>query len=266
MRLLLSSLVLLGFSALSSLTACGTYRGEANGGALDLTPSAPSGASGPSAPRFSRPSLNVSFAVTGQTNAAVASYASVSAATHGTATLATRNDTEAVRRALFPSIVRGQALDVVFVVDTTASMGWAMTSVKSELHAVVTTLAATNPDVRYGVVAFRDRGDSFESKVGFRLDGDQRQVHAAIDWLTPLGGGDYPEHVHAGLDAGLRGAGAWRPQAAHHVVVIGDAPAQDYPDDPRTFRSVTEEARRQQVRVHTVSIACAFICHKELGL
>lgn len=215
---------------------------------------------------MSRPTVNVSFTSSGQTSAVAQSYASLSGSTYGSAILSAPNESTAIGRALFPNIARGEPLDIVFVVDTTASMGWMMDAVKADLHAVVTTLAATNPDARYGLVAFRDRGDSFVTQTGFALDKDQSGVHRAIDWLNPNGGGDYPEHVYAGVMHGLQSAGTWRPHAKHHVVVIGDAPAQDYPGDAFNHRSVVVEAQRRQVRIHTVAIACAFVCKKELGL
>lgn len=257
MRLLLAAPAAAFLVALVS--GCGALRADGDTGAAALSPT---GAS------WSKPSLTATFTSTGQNTEAVRALGSLSFETYGTAVLTGSMENDSVRRALFPTVARGQSLDIVFAIDTTGSMGPMIDSVKAEVHGVIATLAATNPDTRYGIVAYRDRtdADTFVTRVGFTLDGDQRRVHEAVDWLNPLGGGDYPEHVYAGLDTAIRQAGTWRPNAAHHIVLVGDAPPHEEYGDGLTHASIVAEARARAIRIHTVTVACSFVCKKELGL
>jgi len=254
MRLLLAA-----SAAAFLLAGCGALRADGSTGAASLSPT---GAA------WSRPSLSATFTSTGQNTEAVRALGSLSADTYANAVLTGSMDNDSIRRALFPAIARGQSLDIVFAIDTTGSMGPMIDSVKAELHGVIATLAATNPDTRYGIVAYRDRSDTdtFVTRVGFSLDGDQRRIHEGVDWLNPLGGGDYPEHVYAGLDTAIRGAGNWRPNAAHHIVLVGDAPPHDDYPDGLGRSTIIAEARARAIRIHTVTVACSFVCKKELGL
>ncbi len=76
--------------------------------------------------------------------------------------------------ALFPTLQKAQAtqttqvvpgqshrIEVVFVLDTTSSMSGLIQAAKEKIWSIATTMASArqNPDIRMGLVAFRDRGD-----------------------------------------------------------------------------------------------------------
>ena len=54
-------------------------------------------------------------------------------------------------------------VDVVFVLDTTGSMGGLIQTAKEKIWSIATTMAAAQqtPDIRIGLVAYRDRGDAY---------------------------------------------------------------------------------------------------------
>ncbi len=156
----------------------------------------------------------------------------------------------------------GEPVDLVYVVDTTGSMGDDIQEAREQMRAILTDLSTRNPDRRVGIVAYRDREDDYVSQTFLSLDADDDRIQAGITALEVDGGGDLREHVYAGLDEALRNQ-AWRAGAAHHIVLIGDAPPHDdYRDDPRTFDSVMTLAQSPgaQVHIHTIGVQCDALC------
>lgn len=174
---------------------------------------------------------------------------------------------EQMRRINRDGLPSGKAVDLVYVVDTTGSMGDDIAAAKAQMRATLADLTRRNPDRRVGIVAYRDRGDPYVARVVLALDVDERQIQAGIDSLRTAGGGDLREHVYAGLDMALHEQ-PWRPGASHHIVLIGDAPPhEDYADDPRTYASVMAEAARPElaVKIHTIGVTCDADCQKSLA-
>jgi hypothetical protein len=159
-------------------------------------------------------------------------------------------------------IAPGEPVDLVFVVDTTGSMGDDIDAVKADMQRILRELTARNPDRRIGVVAYRDRGDSYVSRTVLATSADDAQIRGAIDSLSVGGGGDLREHVYAGIDTALVEQ-PWRPGASQHIILMGDAPPHDdYSDDPRSFHAVIARASAAPlaVRIHTIGLKCDTLC------
>lgn len=155
---------------------------------------------------------------------------------------------------------RDVPVDLVYVVDTTGSMGDDIDAAKAQMRTILADLTAWNPDRRVGIVAYRDRGDVYTALVVTPLDVDELQIREGIDWLRVTGGGDLREHVYAGLDAALHKM-EWRAGASRHIVLIGDAPPhEDYGDDPRNYDSVMADAAELKVKIHTIGVHCDKTC------
>jgi Mg-chelatase subunit ChlD len=158
----------------------------------------------------------------------------------------------------------GVPVDLVYVVDTTSSMADDIDEAKRRMRAILADLAVRNPDSLVGIVAYRDRGDEYVSRTFLWLAPDPGAIQAGIDLLMIDGGGDKREHVYAGLDLALRQQ-PWRPHAAHHIVLLGDAPPhEDYADDPRTYASTVELARARAVKIHTIGVHEGGLGHRGL--
>src|ERR1700710_1120496 len=91
--------------------------------------------------------------------------------------------------------------DVMFVFDTSGSMGGVLNEAKAEIVEVIGHINATLPDVHYGVSEVRDYPSS-EAEAGgvekpWKLDqpltSDANAVKSAIEPLFASGGGDFPE-------------------------------------------------------------------------
>ena len=121
--------------------------------------------------------------------------------------------------------VETKELDLVFVLDTTASMKRDLGEMQADLLSSVRLLRRMLPSLNVGFVAFRDRKDDYLTRA-FQLspmtEDNQRRLQIFVQRLKAAGGGDVPEAVDEAL--GVAEAMAWRPTAMGQIVVIGDAP------------------------------------------
>ncbi|MEW6756023.1 MAG: vWA domain-containing protein, partial [Candidatus Latescibacterota bacterium] len=148
----------------------------------------------------------------------------------------------------------GPRLDVAFLLDATGSMGDEIDAVKERIREMIAQIAAgePTPDVRFGIVAYRDRGDEYVTRL-YPLTRDIDRIVANLDEIHADGGGDTPESLNEALHVVLHDL-EWDagPQASRLVFVIADAPPHlDYPDD---FDYVEESqmALELGITVHTI--------------
>src|SRR5512141_1024989 len=85
-------------------------------------------------------------------------------------------------------------VEVAFVLDTTGSMGGLIEGAKRKIWSIATAIVDANPDaeIRMGLVAYRDIGDDYVTKV-FPLTKDIQDLYANLLELKARGGGDWPE-------------------------------------------------------------------------
>jgi serine/threonine-protein kinase PpkA len=122
-------------------------------------------------------------------------------------------------------------VDVVFVIDMTASMGPFIDQTRtavSDLARVITKDVTVGERVRFGLVGYRDNVDmmpglEFTTK-NFtpELVGDQAFIEAVSHATeAQVTSGDYPEEMFAGIKQGI--ASAWRPNSLRFIILVGDA-------------------------------------------
>lgn len=120
------------------------------------------------------------------------------------------------------------AVDVVLAVDTTGAMGTYVTSLRRHLLVALKALERKVPDVRVGVVAFKDHGPEGEDACYLtRTLAPTSSREALLEFLCSpalaLGrGGGGAEAVECALRA-ARGL-AWRLEAHRAIVLVGDKP------------------------------------------
>ncbi len=141
-------------------------------------------------------------------------------------------------------------IDVVFVLDATGSMGDEIEPVKQHIWNIANQIASGNPrpNLRVGLVIYRDRSDSEPTHMT-PLTSDLDAMHTALMGVTAQGGGDYPEDVDAGLALALHEMN-WGQQSARMVFLVGDAPAQRYPD--RSHERLVSYAADHQIEISTI--------------
>ncbi|QTN22883.1 VWA domain-containing protein [Rhizobacter sp. AJA081-3] len=121
-------------------------------------------------------------------------------------------------------IVQRPRLDLVFMVDATGSMGDEIAKLKSSMRAMSQQISQLpgQPDICYGLVAYRDRGDAFLMRTHDFTDelGAFQNVLARVQ---AGGGGDTPEALNEALHETVHGL-SWRTDATRLVVLVADAP------------------------------------------
>jgi Mg-chelatase subunit ChlD len=148
-----------------------------------------------------------------------------------------------------------KTLEMVFVLDTTGSMGGLIDGAKQRVWGIINDVMQTpaHPAVRVGLVAYRDHGDSYVTQV-LPLTNDLDKVYTTLMEYRADGGGDGPEDVRQALSDGVRKAGWSKPRAstAQIVFLVGDAPPHDdYVQEPDTL-DTTAEAIKAGMVVNTI--------------
>ena len=144
--------------------------------------------------------------------------------------------------------LRGQGLDVVFVLDATGSMETCLDDARRRINDAVAVLSAIVPGFRLGLVAYRDRNEAFLVKT-MKLTADHYQVVDFLDDLRAEGGGDIPEAVDEALRTAASSMG-FGPRSRRIFILVGDAPP--HPANLGTARSVVDGLRRSHAVLHTV--------------
>src|SRR5258705_9729469 len=154
-----------------------------------------------------------------------------------------------------PSTSSTSSLEMVFVLDTTGSMGGLIEGAKQRIWGIVNEVmqSESRPAVRIGLVAYRDRGDQYVTQV-LPLTNDLDKVYSTLMDYQAGGGGDTPEDVRRALVDGVRRAG-WSQSSsriAQILFLVGDGPAHmDYQDEPDTT-TTTNEAVQKGMIVNTI--------------
>lgn len=137
-----------------------------------------------------------------------------------------RGQKSAVELNLQASNTPGQArLDLVFLIDATGSMADEIDKLKASLQSIAREVAQlpSRPDLCFGLVAYRDKGDQFLLR-SHDFTNDIQAFQRVLNALRADGGGDYPEAMGEALYETVnqlhwRGDGATR-----MVVLLADAP------------------------------------------
>jgi Mg-chelatase subunit ChlD len=148
-----------------------------------------------------------------------------------------------------------KTLEMVFAIDTTGSMGGLIEGAKQRVWGIVNEVmqSESRPNVRIGLVAYRDRGDRYVTEV-FSVTDNLDAVYTTLMDYRAEGGGDTPENVRRALADAVHKAG-WSQQSdriAQVVFLVGDAPPHiDYQDEPDTKKTAVE-ARRKGMIVNAI--------------
>src|SRR5258708_27447912 len=148
-----------------------------------------------------------------------------------------------------------QALEMVFVIDTTGSMGGLLEGAKQRVWRIVNEVMQDEyrPDVRVGLVAYRDRGDEYVTQVT-PLTSDLDRVYSTLLSFKAAGGGDTPEDVKRGLRDGIERAG-WSRSSSNVTKVmflVGDAPPHEDYQDEASLSSILSDAVQHRIIINSI--------------
>ena len=127
--------------------------------------------------------------------------------------------------------LREAGLDVLFVMDATGSMGWALDEVKLRVRDIIEWVRELVPIARFGIVAYRDHGDPEFLVKAQSLTYSTIKLERFLKGLHAAGGGSLGESVLAGISTGVTEAG-WRATGKRLIILIGDAPPHREDVDP----------------------------------
>lgn len=150
-------------------------------------------------------------------------------------------------------------VEVVFVLDTTGSMSGLIDAAKEKIWSIASSLAQAEsaPEVRIGLVAYRDRGDSYVTRVT-ALSSDLDSLYATLMDYRAEGGGDTPESVNKALNDALSQIAWSRDQNTYQAIfLVGDAPPHmDYQDE-RQYPQIIAEAKARGIVVNAIQAGAA---------
>jgi Mg-chelatase subunit ChlD len=144
-------------------------------------------------------------------------------------------------------------VDVVFVLDTTGSMSDLIQTAKEKIWSIATTMAAAQPtpEIRIGLVAYRDRGDQYVTRL-VDLSDDLDSVYAALMDFAAGGGGDTPESVNAALYAAVHNMSWSGGEQAYQVIfLVGDAPPHMDYNEVR-YPEIVASANKKGIVINTI--------------
>jgi Mg-chelatase subunit ChlD len=145
-----------------------------------------------------------------------------------------------------------RTIDVAFILDTTGSMSEEILAVKSTIQKVASSLARDDLHVRIGMVAFKDRGDEYVTKL-YPMTTDLGAFQRDVSSITASGGGDTPESVNEGVHVALTKLDWGGDSVAKLAFLVGDAPPHlDYPQDFDYAVDIKSAARRG-IQIFTIA-------------
>jgi len=142
------------------------------------------------------------------------------------------------------------ALDIVFALDSTGSMGSMIGGAKEYFWGIARQLRSDRADVRFGLVAFRDQTDAYVTQV-HPFAGQMLETEQHLRSFEAEGGGDTPEAVNQALVAAV-GNFSWRPEAQRIVFLVGDAPPHSSDPDSIQYTDTALRAKTERIVIHTL--------------
>jgi hypothetical protein len=143
--------------------------------------------------------------------------------------------------------------DLVFIADTTGSMGGAIGNVRANAADILSQIVAAQPQAQFAVAEYKDVTDAYAFRVNQGLTADQAAAQTGINQWAASGGGDFPEADLNALFEVSNGAISFRPDGTRIAVIFGDAPSHD-PSNGHTLADTVAALKAANVRVVAVDV------------
>ena len=137
-------------------------------------------------------------------------------------------------------------LDIMFVIDTTGSMGDEIRYLKEEIDDVISKILAANPNymINLALLFYRDTGDAYVTRY-FDFSTDIKKQQENLSKQSASGGGDFPEAVDKALSEAV--SKKWSNGNATRLIFhVCDAPPHDNDQQIATtyFNAVITAAKK----------------------
>ncbi len=143
-------------------------------------------------------------------------------------------------------------LDILFVMDTTGSMGEEIERLKTTIeliHLNLTSLSVPT-DVRFGMVLYKDVEDDYLTEV-IPMTRDLDVFQESLSRVEAYGGGDTPEDLQAALQKAVKTI-RWNRDGIKLAFIITDAPPHlDY-GQKYTYTDAVKDAKEMGIKFYGV--------------
>lgn len=155
--------------------------------------------------------------------------------------------TEELYLAVEPEASAPQGLQVMFLIDTTGSMGDELAYLQMDFASIAREAGAAGTS--WSVNFYRDEGDDYVTKTNaFTTDAEEAAAQIGAEYAD--GGGDYPEAVADILRETITENGEWREDCNKIAFLIFDAPPHE-----GTEAAVAEAVRSAAARgIHLIPV------------
>jgi hypothetical protein len=143
-------------------------------------------------------------------------------------------------------------VDVLFVLDTTGSMGEEIERLRSTIEIISANITALKPkpSLRFGMVLYKDRDDVYDTKV-VPFTGDLDAFQKALDEVSADGGGDEPEDLQSALRDAVNKMD-WNSDGLRMGFIVTDASSHlDYGQE-YTYAASAREAKAKAIKLFSI--------------
>ncbi len=146
-------------------------------------------------------------------------------------------------------------IELVFALDTTGSMSGLIEAAKDKIWSIANTMATAKPapEIKIGIVGYRDKGDAYVTTITSMTD-DLDLVYQKLMSFAAQGGGDSPESVNQALyDAVHKNDWSSSNKKTYKVIfLVGDAPPHmNYQNDIK-YQQTCREASKKGIIINTI--------------
>src|SRR6476619_5088615 len=145
-------------------------------------------------------------------------------------------------------------IEVCFVLDTTGSMGGLIEGAKQKIWSIANEMISTKPtpELKLGLIGYRDRGDEYVVK-SFQLTDDIDSIYGHLRDFKAEGGGDEPESVNEALSEAIEKMPWSQDRKVLKIIfLVGDAPPHmDYTDGAK-YPELCRIAAKKDLIINTV--------------
>ncbi|MDR2803335.1 MAG: VWA domain-containing protein [Treponema sp.] len=148
-------------------------------------------------------------------------------------------------------LLKGQGItfDLVFCIDTTASMKNDIEALKKELGIILDNMENRFRSFRVGIVLYRDYFDDYVTKV-VPFTNDMEIFQKNVNGIRANGGRDIPEAIHEALYEAVTKF-QWM-AAERQIILIGDAPPHPRPRGKIGKETVYRAALDRNIKIDTI--------------
>ena len=156
-------------------------------------------------------------------------------------------------------------LDLVFLVDTTGSMGSYLRAAQDNIKNIYKTITESEKvDLRVSIVEYKDHEQGSEFPFLYHdWMTDIKAIQKACDEMQATGGGDGPESIACALDCAVNTL-EYRELAAKVIIWIADAPPHGFGDAgdffpngcpcKKDFQQQVLKAMENDIQIYSVAI------------